>query len=231
MALALARHGANVAVAARSADELAQTEADIRATGVEALAIEADLGRTRDAAVVVERALDRWGRLDVLVTSAGFIIRKPAEEYTEDEWDRLIGVGLKARFFTCQRAGQAMLAQGSGSIITVSSLTAALGVAGQAIYHAANAGVVGFTRALAAEWTPRGVRVNCIAPGTFTTYQTEGLLADPQRAEQRMARIPARRFGDPAADLDGTVVFLASDASAYISGQTFFVDGGTSATY
>lgn len=231
MALALARAGADVAVVSRTPSDLEAVAGEIRGLGRRGLAVPADVSDVDAIRRMVDTVAAEFGRIDILVTAAGIIIRNAAVGYTPEDWDRLMSINLKGRYFTCQAVGERMLAQGSGSIINLGSLTTAVGIPGVAIYAVANGGIAQLTRTLAAEWTPGGVRVNCIAPGTFVTRTTEGLLADPAQTASRLRRIPLGRFGDPAADLDGAVVYLASPASAYVSGVIFYVDGGSMAAY
>jgi 2-deoxy-D-gluconate 3-dehydrogenase len=228
MALALAAAGANVVVAARGADSLDQTAEQIHSLGREALAVPTDVTEVRQIRSLVQRTLDRFHRLDVLVPAAGINIRGPSVDYTEADWDRVIGVNLKGVFFACQAAGRVMIEQGSGSIITVASLTTTFGFPGIASYCASKGGVGQLTKSLASEWAPFGVRVNAVAPGYYRTAMTEPLFEDPAFRAYILGRIPMDRPGLPE-DLGGAVVFLASDASAYVTGQILYVDGGWTA--
>jgi NAD(P)-dependent dehydrogenase (short-subunit alcohol dehydrogenase family) len=140
------------------------------------------VGRVADIERMVDTVAGAWGRIDVLVTAAGIIVRNQAENYSEEEFDRLMAINLKGRFFTCQAVGRVMLGQeGGGSIINIGSLTCGIGLAGVAVYAVANGGIAQLTRTLSAEWSPKSVRVNCIAPGTFVTRTTEAVLNDPKR--------------------------------------------------
>ena len=231
MALALARAGADVAVVSRTPTDLDEVAGEITALGRRALAVPADVSDVDSIHRMVDATMGHFGRIDVLVTAAGIILRNSAVGYTPDDWDRLMGINLKGRFFTCQAVGERMLAQGSGSIINLGSLTVSVGIPGVAIYAVANGGIAQMTRTLSAEWAPQGVRVNCIAPGTFATRTTAGIVNDPEQAATRLRRIPQGRFGDPMTDLNGAVVFLASPASAYVTGHILYVDGGSISAY
>ncbi len=231
MALALALAGADVAVVSRTQSDLDEVAGQIRGLGRKALVVPTDVGDLDAIRRMVDHVATEFGRIDVLVTAAGIIIRNSALDYTPDDWDRLMTINLKGRFFTCQAVGERMIEQGGGSIINVGSLTTAVGLPGVAIYAIANGGIAQLTRTLAAEWAPKNVRVNCIAPGTFITRTTQAHLTDPEMAAHRLRRIPMGRFGDPATDLDGAVVFLASPASSYVTGHLLFVDGGSIASY
>jgi len=225
MALALAGAGANMAVADLNPAGLDEGADEIRRLDRECLTVVADVSHPEDVKRMVGDAVDHFGRLDIAVNSAGINIRKPALEFTENDWDAIIGVNLKGLFFCCQEEARAMIGGGGGRIINVSSLTSEVGLPLRAVYAASKGGVTSVTRVLAAEWAGHGVTVNCIGPGHMYTPLTEKMFDDPQIAGPMIARIPMSRFGY-AEDLDGAIVFLASDASAYITGQTIYVDGG-----
>jgi 2-deoxy-D-gluconate 3-dehydrogenase len=232
MAIALAKAGADVAVVSRSQEDLEEVAGEIEAVGRRALPVTADVGDVDSIQAMVAKVAEAFAeRIDILITGAGIIVRNQATEYTSEEWDRLMSINLKGRFFTCQAVGKYMLAQGSGSIINVGSLTCGIGLPGVAVYAIANGGIAQLTRTLSAEWCPRGVRVNCIAPGTFVTRTTSAILSGAEKAEVRLRRIPQGRFGDPSKDLDGAAVFLASEAASYVTGQVLYVDGGAISAY
>lgn len=232
MAVALARAGADVAVVSRTRADLDETAQAIEGVGCVALPVVADVSKVDSIRAMVNEVHQAFGQIDVLITGAGIVVRNKAEEYSEEEWDRLHSINLKGRFFACQAVGKIMLAQETGgSIINVGSLTCGIGLPGVAIYAIANGGIAQLTRTLSAEWSPKGVRVNCIAPGTFVTSTTADVLNDPEKAAVRLRRIPQNRFGDPDKDLNGAAVFLASDSASYVTGQVLYVDGGAITAY
>jgi 2-deoxy-D-gluconate 3-dehydrogenase len=174
---------------------------------------------------VVRRVVDEFSQLDILVNNAGVIYRRPAIEFREQEWDAIIQVNLKALFFLSQAAARVMVKHGGGKIINIASLLSFQGGILTPGYAAAKSGVAGVTRALANEWAPLHINVNAIAPGYIATDMTGALQTDPDRNLALLNRIPAGRWGTPA-DLQGTVVLLASAASDYMHGTVVPVDGG-----
>jgi NAD(P)-dependent dehydrogenase (short-subunit alcohol dehydrogenase family) len=217
---ALADAGAHVVAAGRSADPRGEWSDDARVS-----IVQADVTRRDQLDEAVERIVDRRGRLDILVTCAGVQVRKPALDIAEAEWDDLMEVNLKGAFLACQAAGRVMKAQGDGRIINVTSLTAEIGLPYLAAYGASKGGVNQLTKALAVEWAPFGIRVNAVGPGRLRTAMTEPLFQDDAVRESFLRLVPLGRAGT-VQDLAGAVVFLASDASAYITGQSLYVDGG-----
>jgi NAD(P)-dependent dehydrogenase (short-subunit alcohol dehydrogenase family) len=229
MALALAEAGAGIAVVSRTEGQIRETVGLIERGGGTAWAIPWSLGDPREDSGLVDQVVRRAGRLDVLVHAAGHQVRRPALELTADEWDGILTVHLRSAFLLAQAAARHMMGRGGGgSIVLIGSLTSwRVGVPHTAAYAAAKSGMVGMMRTLAVEWAEEGVRVNTIAPGFFATELTRDVEADPGR-RRLLARIPMGRQGTPQ-DLGGAVVFLASDASAYLTGQVITVDGGWSA--
>jgi 2-deoxy-D-gluconate 3-dehydrogenase len=225
IALALAEAGANVAIVSRSGEGVKEVAEEIRALGVQSVPLTGDVAVPSETKRIVTEVLGHFGRLDVLVNAAGVNRRIPSLEVRESEWDWILGVNLKGTFFMCQAAGEVMISQRKGSIINIASLLSEVGIPTLAPYAASKAGVVGLTRVLAAEWGAYGVRVNAIGPGYFRTRMTERLFADQAWVERLLTQVPLGRPGDPR-DLAGVAVFLASDASSYLTGQVIYIDGG-----
>jgi 2-deoxy-D-gluconate 3-dehydrogenase len=225
MALALAEAGADVAGLYHS--NYQETQAQVQALGRRFMPVQCDLRQASVARLneVVAQVVGELGRLDILVNNAGIITRAPALEYSEQDWDAVIQVNLKALFFLSQAAARVMVGQGRGKIVNVASMLSFQGGILIPPYTAAKSGVAGLTRALANEWASKGINVNAIAPGYMATDVTAALRADPVRNPAILARIPAGDWGQPA-DLKGAVVFLASAASSYLHGTVIPVDGG-----
>lgn len=225
MALALAEAGADVALAARSREALQQVADEIAGRGRRALPIAIDLSAPSAPAQVLAATEGGLGPVDVLVTAAATQVRKPALDMTQEDWDRLVDLNLRSVYFLCQAVARTMVPRGGGKIINVASLTSVIGWPNVSIYGATKGGIVQMTKAMALEWAVHGIRVNAIGPGTFHTNLTDALYRDPQRAAEMKKRIPLGRPGVPE-DLAGAVVYLASAASNYVTGQVLYVDGG-----
>lgn len=225
MAMGLAKAGASLALCARGAEELASARAEAEAHGVRAETFRMDVTSRQSVREAVAAAIERMGRIDVLLNDAGINIRKPALEYTEDEWDRVIDTNLKGYFLVSQAVGEHMVARGGGKIINVASILSTVGMRNQLPYASSKGGVAQLTRVLAVEWAPHHVNVNAIAPAFFETPLTARLLADPEVARGIIERTPMGRWGQPE-ELEGAAVFLAARASDYVTGQILHVDGG-----
>ncbi len=227
-ARALAQQGADLVITSRTAGSLEQTRKEIEAMGRKVLPCALDTRKVETIQPMVDAALRQFGRIDILVNNAGCNIRKAAVDMTPEDWDTVVGTILRGAFFVSTAVVRAaMLPQKHGRIINIGSATSIFGAAGAAPYCAARGGMTQMTKALATEWAPHGITVNVLAPGWFKTAQTAILYENPEWVTSTVARIPAGRTGLPQ-DMDGTVVFLASDASAYVTGQLLFVDGGLS---
>jgi gluconate 5-dehydrogenase len=228
IAHALGRAGARVWILARREKELAVTVAALRADGIVADALVADLTQRdalRDAA---RRAEQASGGIDILVNAAGINLRQPFADVRDEDWDLTLAINLTAPFLLVQQLAPGMRERGFGRIVNVTSLQAARAFPNSAPYGASKGGLAQLTRAIAEAWSPHGVTCNAIAPGFFRTALTAPVFADPARANAMAAQTMIGRNGLPD-DLAGTAVFLASDAAAYVTGQMLFVDGGFSA--
>jgi NAD(P)-dependent dehydrogenase (short-subunit alcohol dehydrogenase family) len=219
LALALAHAGAQVVAGARSIPELEEE-------GIHPVELDVRERRSVDAAVA--SAIERFGKLDVLVNNAGLGTNHDALDATEEEWDELMAVNLKGAFLACQAAGRHMVERGYGRIVNMSSQAAAVGLRRHAAYSASKAGLEGLTRVLALEWAPHGVTVNAVAPTFIRTPGTAERLDDPAFLAEVLARIPAGRVGTTT-DVAAAVIFLASPAASLITGAVLPVDGGWTA--
>lgn len=228
IALALAEAGADLALAARSQGDLEETAGLARRIGRRALTLPADVRNLAQIRSTVERTLAQYGKIDILCNAAGVTRRKPILEVGEEEWDDVLDTNLKAVFFTSQMVARHMIPRRRGKIINIASLTSVIGIENIAVYGASKGGVAQLTKAMAVEWAKYRLNVNAIGPGYFRTKLTEAVFADPQRKAWIDGRIPFGHTGEPE-DLAGAAVFLASEASDYITGQILFVDGGWTA--
>jgi 2-deoxy-D-gluconate 3-dehydrogenase len=198
----------------------------IEATGRVLHAIPADLSSIAPVADVVAQAVASVGAIDILVNNAGIIRRNDSLDFTEEDWDAVIDTNLKTAFFLSQAVARTWATTGrGGKIINICSMLSFQGGIRVPSYTASKSGLAGLTRLLACEWASKGINVNAIAPGYFSTNNTEALRADETRNRDILARIPAGRWGDPS-DISGAAVFLASDAAAYVHGTVLAVDGG-----
>jgi NAD(P)-dependent dehydrogenase (short-subunit alcohol dehydrogenase family) len=226
MAKRLANAGSDIVIVNRNASEGDEAVQDIRKNGGSAISISADVSKKDSVEGMIKKTLEHYGRIDVLVNCAGVIVRKPAIETTEGDWDWTLSVNLRGLFFCCLAAGKQMIQQKKGKIINISSVAATFGLMNRAPYCASKAGVTQLTRALALEWAKYGICVNAIAPGIIRTSINEAYIkCDQERQAKMIQKIPLGRFGKPE-DLEGITLFLASDASNYFTGQTLYVDGG-----
>ncbi len=224
----LAQAGAAVVLVARRESELAAVARDITGRGGRAAAVPCDLADRAALPAAVDRAVACFGPPDILVNAAGINPRRPIDAVTAHDWDATIEINLSVPFFLAQRLAPAMCARGWGRIVNIASLQSVRAFADGAPYGASKGGVMQLTRAQAQAWSGRGVNCNAIAPGFFPTELTAKVFADPERAKAMAARTMIGRNG-ALDDLAGTLVYLASRASDYVTGQTLFVDGGFTA--
>lgn len=231
-ALALAAQGARVAVTDIDAGGCEAVAAEIAAKGGEAIGLRLDVANAPEADRVFGEVAERFGRLDILVNNAGIYAPKPALEMSEQEWDRTIAINLKGEFLCAQRAARQMAQQQWGRIINIASIASGqvgVGIGGGAHYTASKGGVIGMTETLAIEWAPLGINVNVIAPGAVDTPMVQAAGMSPEAMRGLLLRVPLGRMGRPE-EVSAMVVFLASEEASYITGATFYVDGGWLAT-
>jgi NAD(P)-dependent dehydrogenase (short-subunit alcohol dehydrogenase family) len=223
----LASAGAKVVVANSTPDQGERAAAQIRAQGYDARAIPLDIRQRASIDTLVAATLQAFGRIDILVNAIGVIRRGPIEAVTEDDWDTMMGVNLRGAFLLCQAVGREMIAQRHGKIINISSNVSQVLQPHRGAYAVTKAGMSHLTRVLGLEWAPHGINVNAIAPApTITDLNRKFFEDNPKDLEARKQSIPLGRLGAPA-DYVGAAVFLASKASDFVTGQTYFVDGGS----
>ena len=227
MARALAKAGADLVLTSRTRESLQAFEAETIALGRRAVSLELDVRNQESIERMAAEAEKAFGQLDILVNNAGCNVRKPALDVTWDDWNLILDTNLRGSFFVAQAVARRMIARGYGRIINIGSVTSVAGYAGLGPYGASRGGIRQLTMSLADDWGKHGVTVNCLAPGWFRTEQNKVLYENKEWVEYLCDRIPVKRPGRPE-DLDAAVVFLAAEASRYVTGQTLLVDGGIS---
>ena len=224
---ALAKAGANIVITSRTLESLETTKQEIEALGRKCIEIEMEVLKEDSIVNAVKRAEAELGPISILVNNAGCNIRKPALEVTWRDWETVVDTNLKGAFFLAKEIAKGMTERGYGRIVNIGSVTSVAGYAGLGPYGASRGGIKQLTMSLAHDWGDKGVTVNCLAPGWFKTEQNAKLFENSDWVSYIEERIPLGRVGRPD-DLDGTCIFLSSDASAYVTGQTLLVDGGIS---
>ncbi|HEY4517884.1 MAG TPA: SDR family NAD(P)-dependent oxidoreductase [Candidatus Paceibacterota bacterium] len=227
-ALALARQGAKVVITDIDEKECRLVVEEIQKDAGEALCFKLDVSNAGEVNQVFDEVVTRFGRVDILVNNAGIYFSKPALELTEEEWEQMIRINLKGQFLCAQRAAKEMAKNGWGRVINISSVASGqvgVGIAGGAHYTASKGGIIGMSETLAVEWAPLGINVNVIAPGVIDTPMVGAAEMSKEEMEAMLARVPLKRMGRPE-EVSAMVVFLASEEASYVTGATFYVDGG-----
>ena len=222
---ALARAGADLVITSRQIESLAPFQAEIKSLGRRALPLALDVRDHDSIQKMVADAHSAYGQIDILVNNAGCNVRNPAVDVSWDEWNLVVDTNMRGSFFVAQAVGRKMIDRKYGRVINIGSVTSVSGFAGVTPYCASRGGIKQMTMSLADDWGEHGITVNCLAPGWFKTDINSILFENSEWVEYVTDRICLKRIGQPH-DLDGAVVFLASDASAYVTGQILLVDGG-----
>jgi 2-deoxy-D-gluconate 3-dehydrogenase len=225
IALGFAQYGADIAAVDLNEERLQTLKSEIEALNRRCLILKVDLGQIAQIEQMVEKTVDEMGRIDILANIAGVNVHKPAEEMTEQDWDFVQDINLKSLFFCCQAAGKVMLRQGSGRIINMSSSFGVVGFGGRTAYASSKAAVSNLTKTLALEWSSKGVQVNALAPGPVWTEARHELFSNPEFYANLVKKVPINRTAKPA-EMVGPAIFLASEASSFVTGETLLVDGG-----
>lgn len=226
-ARALAGQGADVALLARRLEKMDTLKTEIEAMGRKCLTIKCDVTNENEVKAAIDQANTELGRIDILINNAGVSAIAPAEEMTEADWDKVLNTNLKGVFLVAKHTGQYMIKQNYGKIVNTSSMygLVANGMFPVCNYHASKSGVVGLTKALAAEWAKYNITVNAIGPGFFESEMTAGAINTPDFQKYVEANCPMKRIGK-SGELNGAVIYLSSDASSYVTGQIIAIDGG-----
>ena len=228
IARGLATAGATVVIANRRTAEGEKAAESLRKEGLNAVAIPADVTSRSSVEALVSSVISKFSKIDILVNNAGLMVRKPVEDITEEDWDSVINTNLKGMFFCCQIVGREMIRNKKGRIINISSLRSQKMAANRSVYAISKAGVFNLTRVFAYEWGKHNITVNAIAPGTIITdFNRKHFEDHPDELAEIIKSIPIGRAGN-SSDCISAAIFLASDASAFVTGQTLFADGGTS---
>jgi NAD(P)-dependent dehydrogenase (short-subunit alcohol dehydrogenase family) len=225
-ALGLADFGADVVVTSRDLQKLMKVKEEIERLGRRSLAISCDVTKPEEVKNMVKQTVDAFGKIDILVTYAGVNIPKPAEDYPYEDWNKVIDVNVTGVFLTCKEVGKVMIAQKRGKIINISSVRGMYGLPrNYAAYCTSKGAVIALTKQLACEWAKFNIQVNAIAPTVIATPLTAHIMRDPELSQTMKSRILLGRWGYPD-DIIGAIVYFASDASNFVTGQILFIDGG-----
>ncbi len=223
----LAQAGAAVIIANRRAEEGAKAAQSLKQEGLNAASISTDVRDESSIAAMVAKTIENYGKIDILVNNAGVIVRKLAEEITREDWDHMININLRGMFFCCQFVGKEMIKQKKGKIINISSDASQRATPERSVYATSKAGVSHLTRCLAVEWAKYNINVNAIGPGpTITPLNEQYYKENPDKLKQMIESLPLGRVGDTS-DYMGAAVFLASEASNFMTGQTLLIEGGS----
>jgi NAD(P)-dependent dehydrogenase (short-subunit alcohol dehydrogenase family) len=228
IALGLARSGADVVIADILERESKETVKEIEKLGRRSMFVKTDVSKGKDAENMVKKTVEKFKRIDILVNNAGVYKATPMESVEENEWDRIMDVNVKGQFLCAKEVGEQMIRQRSGKIINIASVAGEFAFAQSTAYNSSKAGVILLTKTLALEWAKHNIQVNAIAPGVFQTTMTAGLIKDEEFRGMIKNRVPLGRSGEPN-ELVGAAIFLASDASSYVTGSVITVDGGWTA--
>jgi len=226
IAVGLAKAGADVVVT--DVLDSSETLEEIKKLDREAIGLKVDVTNKSDVEEMVEKTIDKFGKIDILVNNAGILKTGNAEDLSKGDWDKVIEVNLTGQFICAQTVGKKMIEQKSGKIINISSIAGLFGYATSVPYSASKAGVISLTQTLAAEWGKHKINVNSICPGVFATDMTDDYLNDKQFQERIKNNVPLSRYAKPE-ELIGTVIYLASNASDYVTGHSIVIDGGWTA--
>lgn len=227
LAIGLAEAGADLVLCSRTEEDLVKVADEIKSIGQKALAIPTDVTNREEVQATIKKAAKEFGKIDILVNNAGMNIRTPAIDVTDDEWSKIMDTNLKSAFMFSQEIAPLMKEEGFGRIINISSVAGERALRTGVVYAATKAGMIQMTKVTALEWGKYGINVNSVGPWYFRTPLTEKLLSDEAYLNDILSRTPLNRVGE-LQELVGPVVFLASDAGNYVTGQTLFVDGGMS---
>ncbi|MDR4506716.1 MAG: SDR family oxidoreductase [Candidatus Brocadiaceae bacterium] len=228
MALALSESGAHVAVISRTLSDVEETAHEAQGNGIKSIPIAADVRKQEDVTKMVKTVLDEFGTIDILINNVGTFLGSAFLDLSYEDWQKTIDINLTSAYLCSKTVGKHLVEKKKGKVINVSSALGSLGANRSSAYCVSKGGVIQLTKALAIEWAKYNINVNSIAPYSMETEKTKRMLEDEKIKNAIVSKIPLKRIGQPA-DLSGTVVFLASAASDYITGQVIFVDGGFSA--